>query len=301
MAEQPKVERLLRVMKLMSGAANYTVEELADKVGTTYRTIYRYIDTFKEAGFVVERRYNNTYRLLRMPVGHADLKKLVYFSEEEAKIVAGLIESLNANNAFKANLYEKLAIIYDMTKIDDYTDRKSIVTNIETLSDAIENHVQVKLVAYSSANSNSIRDRIVEPYAFTKDHIDVCAYDVEDGKNKIFKIARIGWVDILPIDWQHEDEHDKGYLDAFRMQGKTQTLVRLEMTLRARNLLCEEVTYFISGDNIYRLDPGARLLPFWKVSDVSSSLFVCNGLTYLFKICRRTRSASSTLHQMSSS
>ena len=47
-------------------------------------------------------------------------------------------------------------------------------------------------------------------------------------------------------------------------------------------LPCEEVTYFISGDNIYRLDPGARLLPFWKVSDVSSSLFVCNGLTYLF-------------------
>ena len=219
MAEQPKVERLLRVMKLMSGAANYTVEEIANKVGTTYRTIYRYIDTFKEAGFVVERRYNNTYRLLRMPVGHADLKKLVYFSEEEAKIVAGLIESLNANNAFKSNLYEKMAIIYDMTKIDDYTDRKSIVTNIDILSDAIENHVQVKLVAYSSANSNNIRDRIVEPYAFTKDHIEVCAYDVEDGKNKIFKIARIGDL-VEPLgDWEYEKEHEIKYVDVFRMVG----------------------------------------------------------------------------------
>ena len=53
--------------------------------------------------------------------------------------------------------------------------------------------------------------------------------------------------------------------------------------LRKEGILpCEEVTYFMSGDNIYRLDPGARLLPFWKVSDVSSSLLICNGLTYLF-------------------
>lgn len=53
--------------------------------------------------------------------------------------------------------------------------------------------------------------------------------------------------------------------------------------LKKEGLLpCEEVTYFMSGDIIYRLDPGARLLPFWKVSDVSSSLLVCNGITYLF-------------------
>ena len=271
MAEQPKVERLLRVMKLMSGAANYTVEELAGKVGTTYRTIYRYIDTFKEAGFVVERRYNNTYRLLRMPIGHADLKKLVYFSEEEAKIVAGLIESLNANNAFKANLYEKMAIIYDMTKIDDYTDRKSIVTNIETLSDAIENHVQVKLVAYSSANSNNIRDRIVEPYAFTKDHIDVCAYDVEDGKNKIFKIARIGGL-VEPLgDWEYENEHEIKYVDVFRMVGSEQYPVKLELGLRAKSLLLEE---FPAAKNDIKEEDGKFILDTMVTSMVGVGRFV---------------------------
>lgn len=47
-------------------------------------------------------------------------------------------------------------------------------------------------------------------------------------------------------------------------------------------LTSEDVTYFISSGNIYRLDPGARLLPYWKIEDVSSSLFVCNGITYLF-------------------
>ena len=51
--DQPKIERLLRLMKMMTGANRYTVEELAERLDTSYRSIYRYIDTFKEVGFVV--------------------------------------------------------------------------------------------------------------------------------------------------------------------------------------------------------------------------------------------------------
>ncbi|MBQ2296756.1 MAG: HTH domain-containing protein [Clostridia bacterium] len=51
--DQPKIERLLRLIKMMSGHENYTIDQLAEKLGTSYRSIYRYIDTFKECGFVV--------------------------------------------------------------------------------------------------------------------------------------------------------------------------------------------------------------------------------------------------------
>lgn len=53
--DQPKLERMLRLMKMLSGNVNYTVNELAERLGTTYRSIYRYIDTFKECGFAVEK------------------------------------------------------------------------------------------------------------------------------------------------------------------------------------------------------------------------------------------------------
>lgn len=46
-------------------------------------------------------------------------------------------------------------------------------------------------------------------------------------------------------------------------------------------LPCEKTTYFICADIIYRLDPEVRLLPFWKISDVLSSLITYNGNTYL--------------------
>ncbi|MBR5562680.1 MAG: HTH domain-containing protein, partial [Bacteroidales bacterium] len=46
--DQPKIERMLRLMKMMAGNRNYTIDELAEKLGTSYRSIYRYIDTFKD-------------------------------------------------------------------------------------------------------------------------------------------------------------------------------------------------------------------------------------------------------------
>ena len=48
--DQPRIERMLRLMRYMSGNINYSVEELAEKLDMSERTIYRYIDTFRGAG-----------------------------------------------------------------------------------------------------------------------------------------------------------------------------------------------------------------------------------------------------------
>ena len=238
--EQPRVERTLRLMRLMSGNAYLTVEQLAKRLDTSTRSIYRYIDTFKTCGFAVEKIDDSIYRLISMPSGYKDLQKLVYFSEEEARVLTSLIESLDETNSLKSSLYKKLCAVFDTKSIKEYSGTSKNAANIQALGNAMKDRKTVILKDYSSSSSGTVRDRVVEPFEFTNNHINVWAYDCEKKDVRLFKIARIGWVDILPIDWQHGDEHDKGYLDAFRMQGKTQTHVRLEMTLRARNLLCEE-------------------------------------------------------------
>lgn len=50
---QPKIERTLHLMRLLSSNVNYTVETLSERVGVSVRTVFRYMDTFKTAGFVV--------------------------------------------------------------------------------------------------------------------------------------------------------------------------------------------------------------------------------------------------------
>ena len=53
--DQPKIERVLRLMQLMSGTRYYTIDELAELLETSSRSIYRYIDTFKNVGLVVTK------------------------------------------------------------------------------------------------------------------------------------------------------------------------------------------------------------------------------------------------------
>jgi hypothetical protein len=139
----------------------------------------------------------------------------------------------------KANLYKKLSAIYDIAGIEKYTDNKQVAFNIQLLEEAISERKQVRLKNYASSNSG-VHDVVVEPFDFTGEYIDVWAYDTQKKDNRIYKIARIGSVEILPDGWEHEDEHKKPFMDVFRMNGHTLTPIKLEMTLRAKNLLVEE-------------------------------------------------------------
>ncbi len=238
--EQPRFERVLRLMQLMSGNVYYTIDELAEKLDTSYRSIYRYIDTFKTVGFTVEKINGSIYRLAKMPSQVKDLSKLIYFSEEEGRLICYLIENLDSTNALKATLYKKLAAIYDLTSINEFTGSKSNATTIENLRNAMDRKKKVILKNYASSSSGKIKDHLVEPFGFTNNHLDVWAYNVEKGTNVIYKIPRIESVEILPDDWEFESLHKKSRVDAFRMQSDEQTHVRLELTMMGKNLLVEE-------------------------------------------------------------
>lgn len=48
--DQPKITKLLRLMKLLTGNVSRTIDQVAAELGITPRTVYRYIDTIREAG-----------------------------------------------------------------------------------------------------------------------------------------------------------------------------------------------------------------------------------------------------------
>ena len=238
--DQPKIERLLRLMKMMSGNTNYTIDELAELLGISYRSIYRYIDTFKESGFVVEKLHSNVYKLGKMPKSYVDLKRLIYFSEEEAYIINSLINSLDNTNTLKMNLLKKLSAVYSSTNIANYTYNKESALSIESLGEAIKGRKKVILKNYESGNSHMVSDRLVEPFDFTTNLIDIWCYDLEKKENKVFKISRIGDVRVLEEEWSEEEAHKKSFTDCFRMSGFEQTPVKLELGIMAKNLLLEE-------------------------------------------------------------
>ena len=238
--DQPKIERMLRLMKMMAGNRNYTIDELAEKLGTSYRSIYRYIDTFKDCGFVVNKVRSNVYKLGKLPKSYVELKNLIYFSEEEAYVVNGLINSLDATNMLKANLKKKLSAVYDSTSIVKYVQKSEVAEHIEQLGEAIRSKRKVILKAYESAHSQEVADRFIEPFELTTNCIDVWGFDLEKQENRVFKISRIGKVCLLQDSWSNEENHHTSKTDCFRISSFEQSPVKLELSLMAKSLLVEE-------------------------------------------------------------
>ena len=255
--DQPKIERMLRLMKMLTANSSYTVDELAERLDMSRRTIYRYIDTFREAGFVIKKS-GSYIRLDKESPHFKDISQLVHFTEEEAVILKRAIESIDDTNMLKQNLKRKLYSVYDNKILADTIVRGSNAATVHSLIEAIEGEQQVILHDYRSSHGGVVRDRRVEPFAFTTNYVQVWCYDTESRSCKLFKLSRIASVEILNDEWQHKAAHEKARIDIFRMNGKEQHRVRLELGILSRNLLIEE--YPLAEEHLTPIDEEHWLL-----------------------------------------
>ncbi len=250
--DTPKISKLLRLMKLLTGNVSRTIDSLAKELGITPRTVYRYIDTIREAGFVVNKLYGNVYAMGKVARGLSDFNKLIYFTEEEAYITAKLIEGIDNNNVLKRDLQRKLACVYDSTSIANYIGNAANADNVEALVDAIKHKKQVVLKQYESAHSNEAKDRRVEPIEFTANMIDIWAYDVENAEPRMFKVTRIHSVEETDTPWEFQAKHKVPKPDVFRMTGFLNEKIVLQLNTRAKSLLVEE--YPLAERDLHRED-----------------------------------------------
>lgn len=270
--DQPKIERVLRLMKMMTGNVNYTVEDLAERLETSPRSIYRYIETFKDAGFVVQKIDGGVYRLGKESKYFKSISQLIHFTDEEAHIVNQLIEALDDTNMLKQNLRKKLTSVYNCTSMANSIVKGKNAININHIIEAIEGKRQVVLKNYASSHTGIIRDRLVEPFGFTTNYIQIWCYEPESGMNKLFNTARVGSVEVLHQEWQHTTEHREGYIDVFRMMGFEQKRVQLKVGVMARNLITEE--YPLSERDMTQLDDNHWLLDTQVCNYIGISRFV---------------------------
>ncbi len=182
----------------------------------------------------------NTYKLEKMPEIVPEYENLMYFSEEECYVIYQMIDSRVPINSMRKAIKERLSVIYESTGIENYETKTCNSAHVRALKLAARDKKKVILRNYESGNSHTIRDRLVEPFGFTAEFIDVFAYDLEAGKNKIFKIPRIGIVDILDEGWSAECHNKKPGMDIFRMTGNYTGHIKWKMSTMAKNLLVEE-------------------------------------------------------------
>ncbi|TRX03214.1 helix-turn-helix transcriptional regulator [Flavobacterium gawalongense] len=258
MSDQAKFQKMLEVLLLLDCQYGRTISELSERFEISQRTVYRYLDTFKHVGFVIENS-NGYFKIDKENTTVQEISSLLHFSEEEAFILSKAIHSIDDNDELKIKLVKKLYSLYDFDRVIHAIAKKEESENIYSLLQAIKQQKQVVLQSYKSGNSKNIRDRIVEPIDFTINYTGVWCYDVEDGINKVFKTSRIKQVILLESSWKSKPKHKKGIIDIFRVQSFEPIVVSLELSLVAYNLIIEEYPLsekYITKitDNLYRLE-----------------------------------------------
>lgn len=243
--ETQKIERLLKLHHILSHPNTYNLDELADAIGIERRSIYRYFTNLRNAGFEVIK-LNGYYRIKTEQTTNTPHQ--LSLTPQENLLLAYLVQSISNTNPLKQNLLKKLVTTTTIPQAECSTDPEA-PANVEAITRAIKSHRQATLVGYASANSDTIRNRLVEPFAFTPNYVDVWCYDVEAQANKLFKIQRIQSVMVSSEPWHFGNSHRRGFVDVFRMHGFAEHPIRLRLGIRAHNLLLEE--YPLAEKHIY--------------------------------------------------
>ncbi len=240
MIEQNKLQRLLEIMIFLSSGLKYTLEEISERFEMSERTTRRYIQTFRDAGFIISKPENGRYHIDKNSPHFKEISELLHFSKEETVILQKAIHSVNDENLLKQNLVKKLYALYDFNRVADTLVNKKHSVNIHQLMQAIKHKNKVILHNYLSANSKQQKDRLVEPFDFTNNYIAIWAYDIEAGCCKTFKNTRIASVQILPEAWEHQEKHKTLPMDVFRISSEEKIDIKLQLSIRAAELLQEE-------------------------------------------------------------
>ncbi|WP_430936629.1 helix-turn-helix transcriptional regulator [Saccharicrinis sp. 156] len=240
MNEHEKLRRLLEMLIFLSSGLRYTKDEIIQRFNLSERSFYRYIRTFRNAGFIILVPKEGRYFIDKKSPYFKEIDELLHFSKEEAYILQQAIHSISNVNLLKQNLIEKLYALYNSERVADTITKMEHSKNIHEITKAIKQKKRVLLIGYQSANSNAKKDRVVEPFKFTSNFIATWAYDVESNCCKIFKNTRSASVKILKENWNHEPFHVALPMDVFRISSKEQTEVKLKLSVRASELLKEE-------------------------------------------------------------
>jgi predicted DNA-binding transcriptional regulator YafY len=252
------VIKVVRLLILLSGSKAFSKQEIIERLELSERSFYRYIKTLRDEGFVIEID-NTYYQIAKKSLQFKEISSLLHFSDEEAYILNEAIHNIDASTKDRENLISKLSALYDSDRISAQFVSKENSSKIKPLVDAMHHKKQVRLIDYKSSGGGSITTRLVEPFEFTHNYISLWCYELSSKANKLFKISRVQKVEIIENSWECEQEHKANLLDCFRIGGKIKIPVKLELSLKAANLLSEEyplAEQFIKriNDNLYAFD-----------------------------------------------
>ena len=267
MHNQNKLLRLLQLISVLQASPAKTMKTIAKLIGSTERTVYRYLDLLKAVGFKVEKDTNNK---IYIDNGSLDIKQM--FTAEEINLIQESIKVVAKSSPLKDSIIQKLSLNTEAFLAGNNLLKVHLSNLVEKITKGIQERKAIVLKRYYSANSQQISDRLVEPIKFTDNYTSLVAYEISSDRIKYFNLERITDVKVKNQAMTNESKHHdlKQDVFGFGQKEKSYELV-MKMSFRAWLFLKDEYPMTIpytkkdkkSGDyilkaTVYSLVPAKR-------------------------------------------
>lgn len=209
MYNQKKIFRVFQLISFLEQRPPKSVIQLVAVLESSERTVYRYLELVKACGFDVQKdKYSRFY--IPKQEGNG-----IHFTFEEAQFLQQILLSLGKNHKLRDSVLAKVYQASNIPIVENNIIHSKISTLVQKLSKAIANQEQVLLKKYHSVNSESISDRLVEPFGFTENYHTLMAFEPSSNNNKVFHLERIHSVEYTHKRYQFESEHQAIETDPF--------------------------------------------------------------------------------------
>ncbi len=227
------ITRTLKLIRLLKQRPGKTLAQLAQILECSPRHARRYMDALEEAGFIIDREGRQPPRFYLF---EDERRQQADFTEEEAQLLQEALATISETNLLIAPLRQKIYQHSTLMPIANGLVDQHQGQVVAQLAVAIRDRRQVQLLRYHSINSNSINDRLVEPYSFSENFTRLTAYEPESDTVKTFKTQRIE--DVVLLESSQTKPPDEVLTDPFDWPGEPRN-VSLRLTYQAYHLLTE--------------------------------------------------------------
>lgn len=237
MTEQQKILRVFKLISLLSSKPYRTKAVLAENLGVDIRTTDRYFNLLEELGYEIDQEPHSKGWFLVMEALPAE--QGVRFTVEESELMHELLNGYSEKNSLRQNIIRKLLINSDLHPLSENITAQNNALKIRRLVEAIQRKCCVILKNYHSTNSQTTKNRLVEPLTLDEQYESVTVFEPESGLQKVFRLDRMTEVEVLYEQKQLNKTVAAGK-DFFGFMGETAIPVKLLLTDRAYRLLIEE-------------------------------------------------------------
>lgn len=235
-----KFQQQLLLLLLLVANRTRSVNEIAERMGVTPRTVYYYLRSFQGPEFGLEKRAAGLYTIRRDAPWVARLCGLVRFTDDELLTLRHLLATAGRDDPASRALLHRVERFYDMGALGDDPVTMREAHKAESLRTAISERRTAVLRQYRSGHTATVRDRLVEPYRLINGNRDLRALEVATRECKTFRLSRMEEVTVYDSPWIYPDLHRDFYNDIFGYASEAPVPVVLRLDTLARDTLCEE-------------------------------------------------------------